>query len=301
VSGGPASARPRGPGALLARARFEVIPLRGVEEQVAHLPAGSVVTVTCSPRKGIEATLGAAERIGELGFRAVPHLSARLIRSRAHLAEIGAWIADTGIEDVFIIGGDAAEPTGPYNSALSMLQGLAVGTGQLPRVGVAGYPERHPRVDDDVLRAALLAKQRFAAYVVTQICFDATTIETWLRGVRRLGFHLPVFVGVPGALRRRKLLEISMRVGVGDSVRYLTRHAGIVTGLVRGGSYRPDGLVHDVARLAADPGLGIAGFHLNTFNQVESTERWRRRALTTVRWFGEAAPQERGHERGSAS
>ncbi len=36
--------------------RLEVIPIASLEGQIEHLPARSVVPVTCSPTKGIEAT-----------------------------------------------------------------------------------------------------------------------------------------------------------------------------------------------------------------------------------------------------
>lgn len=32
---------------VLAHPRFELIPIKGVEEQASYLPAGATVTVTC--------------------------------------------------------------------------------------------------------------------------------------------------------------------------------------------------------------------------------------------------------------
>lgn len=297
VVGSPAA----GAGTMLARARFEVVPLRGVEEQVSHLPPGSTVTVTCSPRKGVEATLELSERLAAQGFRVVPHVSARLVRGGAHLAEIAAWIRESGTSDVFVVGGDAREPRGPYPSALALLSALAELGDPLPLVGVGAYPERHPLIDEDVLMRELLAKQPFAGYMVTQICFDASVITSWLAGIRRAGVHLPVYVGIPGAVKRRKLLEVSLRVGVGDSIRYLTKHGSIVARLARGGSYRPDAVVDGVAGFATEPDLGIAGFHINTFNQVDGTERWRREALAANRWPAGPVSERYADEHGSAS
>ena len=74
---------------LLRRPRFEIIPLDGIEEQVlAHLGTDVKVTVTASPRKGLEATLELSERLARAGYPVVPHLSARLVRDRSHLEEI---------------------------------------------------------------------------------------------------------------------------------------------------------------------------------------------------------------------
>jgi methylenetetrahydrofolate reductase (NADH) len=264
---------------LLARARFEVVPGSAVERQIPFLPPGATVSVTSSPRRGLEPTLLLCERLGDAGFRAVPHLSARLIEDAGHLARIVGRLDRTGIRDVFVVGGDSSRPAGPHDSALSLLRDMAQTGHPFDRVGVAGYPERHPLASDETLAAALLDKQPFASYVVTQICFDPAVIFAWIERMRRHGMNLPVHIGMPGVVNRLKLLEVSMRVGVGDSVRYLRKHGSLVARLVRRGGFRPDAFTANVSALL-DAGAGdVAGFHINTFNQVESTERWRRGLL----------------------
>ena len=47
---------------LLARPRLEIIPLRSGAEEWPFLPRGGVVTITCSPTRGVDAT--AREREG---------------------------------------------------------------------------------------------------------------------------------------------------------------------------------------------------------------------------------------------
>ena len=48
---------------LLRNSRFDILPLDGIEDQVReHLPTDVKVTVTASPRKGLEATLARSER-----------------------------------------------------------------------------------------------------------------------------------------------------------------------------------------------------------------------------------------------
>ena len=62
---------------LLRRPRFEILPLDGIEDQVReHLSPDLKVTVTASPRKGLEATLSLSERLAAAGYPVVPHLSA---------------------------------------------------------------------------------------------------------------------------------------------------------------------------------------------------------------------------------
>ena len=65
---------------------FELLPLKNLPEQIPHLPAGARVSVTASPAKGIDATLDWAVRLQADGYRAIPHLSARMIPDRATLA-----------------------------------------------------------------------------------------------------------------------------------------------------------------------------------------------------------------------
>ncbi len=286
---------------LLAGARFEVVPLRGAEEEAGHLPPGTTVTVTSSPRKGVDASVGLAERLATMGFRAVPHLSARLVRAPGHLRDIVDRLAAAGVEDVFVIGGDPPEPLGPYGSALALLEAMAdLGT-RFREVGIAGYPERHPLISPEDLLRALVHKQPLASYVVTQICFDPATIFWWLVRVRELGVYLPVHIGMPGAVTRRRLLEIALRIGVGDSMRYVSKRGSLVARLTGRGSYRPDSFLARLSPHLAEPGHDLRGFHINTFNQVRTTERWRRRALAAYGWAGRLAAGGESGERGYAS
>lgn len=267
---------------MLARARFEVVPIKGVNEQTAYLMTGTTVAVTCSPRRGIEPTLDTCESLAGRGFRAVPHLCARQVSGQSHLQEILGRLRSAGVEELFVVGGDAREPVGPYRSAFDLLSAMAGMRGGFTRIGIAGYPEEHPIVRQENLLESLRLKQPHADYIVSQICFDPGVIFHWIEALRRWGIRLPVYIGIPGPLKRRKLLEISLRVGVGDSVRFIARQGNLVTRLAQRGGHRLDAFV---ARVAAMLGTveDVAGFHLNTFNQVEAAERWRQRALATYR------------------
>lgn len=285
---GPGSFRPR-VGPLLARARLELVPTRSVEEQFPHLPTGATVTVVSSPRRGLEPTLHLCELLTGEGFRAVPHISARLVASRKHLGEILDRLSGAGIREVFVVGGDSPEPAGPFGSALALLSAMAELDGRFEAVGVAGYPEGHPLIEERALLRALLDKQRLASYLVTQICYDPQAVVAWISRIRRAGVRLPVLIGTPGVVSRAKLLEISLRVGVGDSIRYLRKHGGLVRRLIGRGGWHPRGFVATVSSLL-DPGApDVVGFHINTFNQVERTERWRREALARSGWADRTA------------
>ncbi len=73
---------------MLAKAHIEVMPLGSLEDQLQHLAAGSTITVTCSPKRGIDATLRVAALLSERGLDAVPHIAARQVRDENHLKRI---------------------------------------------------------------------------------------------------------------------------------------------------------------------------------------------------------------------
>jgi methylenetetrahydrofolate reductase (NADPH) len=274
---------------LLTRPRYELIPLAGAEEKAAAIPAGSTVTVTSSPRRGMNPTLALVEHLAGMGFRTVPHLSARLIEGPDQLDEIAWRMQAMGVQEVFVVGGDSTEPAGPFASALSFLQAMHERGHRFERIGIAGYPEPHPKIDEVELLRALLDKQPFAQYIVTQMCYSAGTISAWIDRIRREGVTLPIHVGVPGAVARAKLLEISLRCGVGDSVRYLRKNAGFVARLLGGGgrTFRAGAFVAELARLL-DSNDEAQPLHLNTFNQIEGTEQWRLDVIRAL--LGESMP-----------
>jgi methylenetetrahydrofolate reductase (NADPH) len=254
---------------LLEHPRYEVLPFDGIEEKVlAHVPLDVKVTVTASPAKGLDATLDLAERLAGHGYAVVPHLSARQVRDNAHVEEIVARLHAAGVREVFVPAGDATDP-GPFPDAASLLRALA---GRFDEVGITGYPESHHLIDDDATIRAMFEKAEMATYIVSQICFDPATIDTWIARVRARGTDLPIWVGMPGIVDNAKLLRISMRIGLGESARFLRAHRAWLRRLLTR-SFRPDPLLR---RLTSDD---IAGVHFFTFNELERTERWRREAL----------------------
>ena len=263
----------------LSQPRFELIPMEGASGRAAQLPKGAKIAISCSPTQGIERTLLLGEELLHRGFRVVPHVAARLVADRVHLEEIARRLEGLGVKEIFVIGGDTKKPDGPFSSAFELLSAMEDLGHHFERVGIGGYPEGHPVIDGDTLLHALLDKRAFATYVVTQMCFDPGAILDWMTDMRRRGIDLPVYVGLPGAVERKKLLRISLKIGVGDSARFLTKHTNVLTEYLRSGRYSPEKLVKDLAQYLGDRDYNIAGFHIYTFNQVQSTEQWRQKML----------------------
>ena len=139
---------------------------------------------------------------------------------------------------------------------------------------------------DDVLRQALKDKQPYASYMTTQMCFDPAIISNWISDVRADGITLPIHLGMPGVAPLHKLISISARIGVGDSVRFLSRHRGLLGRLTRQSTYSPDRLANGLSQVIADPEANIGVVHLYTFNQVESSEAWRQDWLAAIDGWG---------------
>ena len=262
---------------------FELLPLKNLPDQIPHLPAGARVSVTASPNKGIDATLDWAIRLNEDGFRAIPHLSARMIPDRAKLAELIERSRVAGLTHAFVVGGDADEP-GAYLDGLSLLQAMTELGHPFEVIGCPAYPNGHADIPDAALDQALLDKAPFVQHVTSQMDFDTALIGRWVRGLRADGFTTDIIVGVPGVADPQKLLNVAARIGVKDAKRFLVKNLRFVTGMARsGGFYKPTGFVEALAPLLADPLAGVTGFHLYTFNAVEATEAWRQGMLDGAR------------------
>jgi methylenetetrahydrofolate reductase (NADPH) len=260
-------------GRVVSNARFEVIPLRNVMERAASLPAGSTVTVTASPGRGLERTIEVATALAGQGHRVVPHLAARMVRDRHHLDDLLASIREAGIRRAFVVGGDATEP-GEFPTGLSLLRALVECGDEWEELGVPAYPEGHASIPDDALLRDLIEKQRLATFMVTQLCLDADAIVRWVGGVRANGLRLPVLIGLPGPVDVRKLMSIVAMTGIGDALGYVRKNRRTVGRMLARGGFEPDGLLAQIGPVLGDS-AGIAGIHLFTFNEVDRSVRWR--------------------------
>ncbi|MGW1028026.1 5,10-methylenetetrahydrofolate reductase [Streptomyces sp. NPDC002577] len=266
--------------ALLDSVRYEVLPAKSTEDKVlAHVPRDIAVTVTASPVKGLEPTLDLTTRLAGHGYRVVPHVPARLLRDDAHLKEVVERLRAVGVDDVFVPAGDADPPAGAYDGALPVLRRLSELGGPFTHVGITGYPESHPLIHDDLTIQAMWDKRTHATYIVSNLCFDPRVLGDWVARIRRRDVTLPVHVGVAGPVQRAKLLSMAAKIGVGESTRFLTKHASWFLRFAAPGGYSPERLLTRSAGALTAPDAAVAGLHLFTFNQIAETERWRRTML----------------------
>jgi methylenetetrahydrofolate reductase (NADPH) len=218
-----------------------------------------------------------AASLSARGHDVAPHLSARLIRDRAHLADVLARLTDAGVRRLFVVGGDGP-PVGEIRDGLMLLRETQALGYLFDEIGVPAYPEGHGSISDDVLLRDLREKQRFAQIMTTQMSFNPKAVAAWVSRIRSEGITLPIHLGIPGVVGLPKLTAIAARIGVADSARYLMKHRGLL-GHLATGSFGPDAFLIDLARMLADPQADIRALHVFTLNQVAATIAWQRKML----------------------
>lgn len=265
-------------GELVANLHYEIVPMTSIEQAIEELPPAAHVSVTCSPAKGIDATLEYTDRLIGLGHRPIPHLAARMVESTEEAAKLAGWLRERELPEVYVIAGDAPEPAGTYDGALRFLRDFLDAEPGVERVGVAGYPDGHAMIPPEIVTEQLYAKQSLLAeyglggWISTQMCFDTSTIAAWLEAERAAGLVLPVRLGVPGVVDRTRLMTMGTRLGIGTSLRYLAKNRSTVMHLMAPGGFDPTDLVVAFADDAEQ--LGIEALHSFTFNAVADTRAW---------------------------
>ena len=240
------------------------------------LDPGTPVYISFPPGQTYHGTVTLAARLARAGLRPVPHVAARRIASREALDDYLARAAgEAGVHSALVIGGDSDRAVGAFDSSLALLETGLFQRHGITRIGVAGYPEGHPRIAPAALDAALAGKIAYARSagldlaIVTQFCFDAGQILTWAAKVKSSG--PPVRVGLAGPASLPRLLRFAAMCGVGNSLRALQARPGAITRLmVEAG---PEIALRELVRRSAPP---VAGAHFFCFGGLVRTARWLR-------------------------
>src|SRR5262245_39493989 len=240
------------------------------------LDPGTAVYISFPPGQTYHGTIALAARLARAGFRPVPHVAARRIAGREALDDYLARAAgEAGVDSALVIAGDSDHASGAFDSSLALLETGLFQRHGIVRIGVAGYPEGHPRIAASTLDAALAGKVALARRaglelgVVTQFCFEADSIVSWTAKANEHG--LPVRVGLAGPASLPRLLRFATMCGIGNSVRALkSRPRAIARLMVEAG---PEVVLRDLARRTGSP---IAGAHFFSFGGLVRTARWLR-------------------------
>ena len=265
---------------LVAAPKFELIPLSDAAEKAdAVCRTPSTVTVTASPSHGYRSHPRPRRGGGARGHAAIPHLSAHMIRDRAHLGEVldrcRAGAASAGRSS------SVATPRtqGRVPRRLDAAPGDRRAGHPFTEIGVPSYPEGHVDIADDVLSRRCVEKQRYATYMTTQMCFNPGAIVSWIAQDAAAGVTLPVHLGTPGVAELTKLMTISARIGIADIGPLPEEEQAMVGHLLTARQLRARRVAGGHRAGPHRSGRQARGLHLFTFNQVQATVDWQQRML----------------------
>ena len=266
---------------LLRHYSIEVIAQdkRAAARCAAALPRGTEVYVAFGRSATHAQLVTLSASLHAAGFVPVPHIVARSLTSYSQLSALLQQLRAVGVDQALLVGGDIAQPAGPFQSSLQVLQTSAFARTGFRRVGLACYPEPHRRIDTAKLQAelaeklAVLARDGIAAWLVSQFCLESEPIVAMLRTLRGRGITAPLRIGLAGPSDRRTLWKFALSCGIGESIRALGTRTDVIRDLLVRES--PDALVHALADgLSAAPSLGVDGVHIFSFGGVTKAASW---------------------------
>jgi len=240
-------------------------------------PAGTRVYVSAVPTRPTEEAIVAAVRLRKAGFEPVPHLAVRNFASAHDLDEFLARASgEAEVRRALVIAGDRDHPAGQFRSSIEVIDSGALRRHGFTEIGIAGYPDGHPRISQQDLDRALADKVRaadttgMAVHIVTQFGFDGASMLKWIARLRNFGIEHPVRIGLAGPTNLATLLRYAQRCGVRASAQGLARQAGLVRQLFAMSA--PDALLRVLAEARAD--LGDVAPHFFSFGGLARTARW---------------------------
>ncbi|HUQ75849.1 MAG TPA: methylenetetrahydrofolate reductase [Burkholderiales bacterium] len=272
---------------LASAGSMEISPreLHRLKEVSTYLPAGSCVYIPSLPGLPLARTLEAIAAIRDAGLDPVPHVSARRILHREEFREfLTKASSEYGVHRVLLLGGDEPRPKGPFADSLQILEERLLPECGVREIGVAGYPEGHPRIPLNAIEKALVRKMELAGaqsigvYVLTQFSFSPTRVVDYCSGLARQWPDLPVYVGVAGPTDPAALLRYAQRCGVSTSLRALRTLGSGIAQLVTNTDPR-DHLVAIARYTLSREASNVVGVHLYSFGGAVRTAAWMRDLL----------------------
>jgi methylenetetrahydrofolate reductase (NADPH) len=265
--------------ALVSGASLEMSPRERdtIAAAAEYLTPGTEVFVSAPPAVSHHDIVSAAVALRRYGFEPVPHVAARSLVGFTQLNDLLARVAgEAGVRRALVIGGDLDPSSGPFHASSDVLSLGLFEKYNFCRIGLAGYPEGHPRIAQPELDAALSAKlallrqSGIETHLVTQFVFDAPPVLHWLQSLRLQEKLVPVRIGLAGPAGIATLARYAMRCGIGHSINALVRHSTSIARLVTESG--PESVLRELA--AAD--VQASGIHLFSFGGLPRTARWLR-------------------------
>ena len=270
---------------LLVAGSLEISPreLHRAAEVAALIPKSTCVYIPSLPGLPLARTLEAIAAFRAAGLDPVPHVSARRILDRDEFSSfLRNAVRDHQVHRVLLLGGDEPKPKGPFNDSLEILESGVLRDSGIREIGVAGYPEGHPRISNLTesleKKRRLTREQGLGLYVVTQFSFAPSRVVEYCAGLARSAPEVSIYAGIAGPTDPVALARYAQRCGVSVSLRALRTLGTGIARLVTNAD--PKEQLTALARysLQRQPS-NLVGVHLYSFGGAVRTAAWLREQI----------------------
>jgi methylenetetrahydrofolate reductase (NADPH) len=218
----------------------------------------------------------------------MPHFPARIIKNKPILHDwISRYKNEAGVNQALLLAGGANKPYGDFDSSIDLLESDLFNKADFKTLHVAGHPEGSKDIDPDGSNSntnqALLWKNDFNKKtdanmaIVTQFCFEASTVISWANQISDLGVNIPVHIGIAGPAKLQTLLRYSIECGVGASINVIKKRAKDITKLLL--PYEPNNIISDLANYKKEnPSFIIEKVHFFPLGGIKTAAKWAKSA-----------------------
>ena len=236
------------------------------------LGRGTRVYLSAVPNRPADELLAAAMPVRAAGLEPVPHVAVRNFASEQALDDFLARLnGEAKVDHVLVIAGDRNE-YGPFRRALDVIDNGVLRRRGIRGIGIAGYPQGHPRIGDDATgRSQKRSRRRKRPGLPSKSSASSASMPAILDFIARLrgfGFEHRVRVGLVGPTSLTSLMRYASRCGVRASAQGLARRSGLMRQMFA--LTTPDDLIRTLAQAAP---AGVVP-HFFSFGGVPATSRW---------------------------
>ena len=253
--------------------------VHGGKLEAGMLPTGTRVYITDVGVDPLDAMVGAARKVTDMGYSPVPHIPARRIESEGALEErLSRLVNEAGVSDLLVIAGEAEDQMGPYSQSLEILRTGLIDKLGIKHVGIGGHPEGNVAYGGADVSQILKDKVAFGAQsgaefrIVTQFGFDGPKFVQWADSVAAAGINAPIHLGVAGPAKITTLIKYAAMCGVGNSLSFFKKRTGAIAQLAT--KHSPEEVVRPIETAWKDGTGNIAQMHIFPFGGLQASADW---------------------------
>jgi methylenetetrahydrofolate reductase (NADPH) len=251
-----------------------------IRKAAEFLPPGTTVFVPKMPKQTLDDKLVQIRLLTEVGLNPVPHIVAKQLRSEHDLRRfVASAVADGGVSEVLVIGGDGDRSIGPFKDAAAVIASGILREAGIRKLSVGGYPDGHPVISASALQADLEAKaalaeeQEHELSIVTQFSFAPDSIADYCSHVACMAPGIAVYAGLAGPTSPAQLLRFATICGVSMSLKGANKLG--FSALKLASNSGPDKQLKVLAERKATSTAGnLAGIHLFSFGGFVDSAKW---------------------------